>query len=70
MGARLLAVAAASLDFAAAHDGETPEIELAAGVSPALSAQRASFVTLERDGRLRGCIGSPAPRTKLARDHS
>ena len=66
--ARLFAVAAASLDFAVAHEGEAPEIELAAGVSPALSAQRASFVTLERDGRLRGCIGSPTPRTKLARD--
>ena len=50
--ARLLAVAAASLEFAAAHEGEAPEIELGAGVSPALSAQRASFVTLERDGRL------------------
>ena len=66
--ARLLAVAAASLEFTAAHDGEAPEIELAAGVSPTLSAQRASFVTLERDGRLRGCIGSPAPRMALARD--
>lgn len=66
--ARLLAVAAASLEFAAARDGEAPEIELAPGVSPALTAQRASFVTLERDGRLRGCIGSPAPRAKLAGD--
>jgi hypothetical protein len=66
--ARLIAVAAASLDFAAAHDGEAPEITLGADVSPALSAQRASFVTLEREGRLRGCIGSPAPRMKLARD--
>jgi hypothetical protein len=66
--ARLLAVAAASLDFAAAHDGVAPEIALGAAVSPALSAQRASFVTLEREGKLRGCIGSPAPRTQLARD--
>ena len=66
--ARLFAVAAASLDFAAAHDGEAPEIALSAAVSPALSAQRASFVTLEREGALRGCIGSPAPRTQLARD--
>ena len=48
--ARLIAVAAASLEFAAAHDGEAPEIALGADVSPALSAQRASFVTLERDG--------------------
>jgi AmmeMemoRadiSam system protein B/AmmeMemoRadiSam system protein A len=66
--ARLLAVTAASLDFAAAHDGVAPEIALGAAVSPALSAQRASFVTLEREGKLRGCIGSPAPRMKLARD--
>jgi MEMO1 family protein len=66
--ARLLAIAAASLEFAAAHAGEAPEIEFAADVSPALSAQRASFVTLERDGALRGCIGSPAPRATLARD--
>ena len=66
--ARLIAVAAASLEFAVAHAGEAPDIELGAGASPALSAQRASFVTLERDGRLRGCIGSPAPRTALARD--
>ena len=66
--AQLLAVAAASLDFAVAHESEAPEIALDAAVSPALSARRASFVTLEREGRLRGCIGSPAPRTKLARD--
>ena len=66
--ARLLAVAAASLDFAAAHEGEAPEVALGADVSSALSAQRASFVTLERDGRLRGCIGSPAPRMPLCRD--
>ena len=67
--ARLIAVAAASLDFAAAHDGRSArDRHSAADVSPALSAQRASFVTLERDGRLRGCIGSPAPRMPLARD--
>ncbi len=66
--ARLFAVAAASLDFAAAHEGEAPDVALGAGVSPTLSAQRASFVTLERDGRLRGCVGSPAPRMKLAQD--
>jgi AmmeMemoRadiSam system protein B/AmmeMemoRadiSam system protein A len=68
--ARLLAVAAASLAFAADHAGDAPEIEFGADLSPALSAQRASFVTLERDGLLRGCIGSPAPRTTLARDVS
>ena len=66
--ARLLAVAAASLECAAAHEGEAPDVRLGADVSPALSAQRASFVTLERDGGLRGCIGSPAARTAFARD--
>ena len=66
--ARLFAVAAASLEFAASHEGEAPEVVLDAGISPALSAQRASFVTLERDGALRGCIGSSAPRAQLARD--
>jgi len=66
--AQLLAVAAASLEFAATHAGEAPGVALAAAVAPALSAQRASFVTLERDGRLRGCIGSPASRRKLADD--
>jgi MEMO1 family protein len=66
--ARLFAVAAASLDFAAAHEGVAPEIALGATVSPALSAQRATFVTLESEGKLRGCIGSPAPRMKLACD--
>jgi hypothetical protein len=65
---RLFALAAASLDFAAAHEGEAPEVALGAAASPSLSAQRASFVTLERDGALRGCIGSPAPRMALARD--
>ncbi len=64
----LLAVAAKSLEFAAAHDGEAPQLDLGRGVSPALSAQRASFVTLERDGALRGCIGSPAARSTLAQD--
>ncbi len=35
---------------------------------PRLAAPRASFVTLERDGRLRGCAGSLAPRRPLAVD--
>jgi AmmeMemoRadiSam system protein B/AmmeMemoRadiSam system protein A len=66
--ARLIALAVASLEFAAAHHGEAPAIGLGADVSSALSAQRASFVTLEREARLRGCIGSPAARMALARD--
>ena len=35
---------------------------------PALSAQRASFVTLKRNGELRGCIGSLAPVSSLVED--
>ena len=56
---------------------ETVRAGLAGGKEPApstdplpprLAAPRASFVTLERDGRLRGCIGSLAPRRPLAVD--
>jgi len=35
---------------------------------PALSAMRASFVTLKRNGELRGCIGSLTPVTSLVED--
>jgi AmmeMemoRadiSam system protein A len=35
---------------------------------PALSAMRASFVTLKRSGDLRGCIGSLTPVTSLVED--
>jgi len=35
---------------------------------PALSAMRASFVTLKRNGDLRGCIGSLTPVTSLVED--
>ena len=38
------------------------------GVSPALTAQRASFVTLNLDGRLRGCIGSVIAHRQLLSD--
>jgi AmmeMemoRadiSam system protein B/AmmeMemoRadiSam system protein A len=36
--------------------------------SPLLRAQRNTFVTLEIDGRLRGCIGSVRPQRSLAED--
>ncbi len=35
---------------------------------PKLSTQRACFVTLRREGQLRGCIGSLEPRRPLAED--
>ena len=36
--------------------------------TPALSNRRASFVTLKRNGELRGCIGSLAPVSSLVED--
>ena len=65
--ARLLSACTASLS-AAARNGGKP---LAAGFEgglPALSSWRATFVTLTEGGRLRGCIGSPAPRRPLIED--
>jgi AmmeMemoRadiSam system protein B/AmmeMemoRadiSam system protein A len=65
---RLIAVASASLAFAAALGGATPEIVLERKLAPSLTAHRAAFVTLERDAALRGCVGSLAPRRPLAAD--
>ena len=47
--------------------GREPEPP-ADSLPPRLAAPRASFVTLERDGRLRGCVGSLVPRRPLAVD--
>jgi AmmeMemoRadiSam system protein B/AmmeMemoRadiSam system protein A len=40
------------------ENGRAPSVGLGEGLSPALTAQRAAFVTLTLDGQLRGCIGS------------
>lgn len=45
-----------------------PTISVDRQAAPLLAAQRASFVTLNLDGRLRGCIGSLAPHRPLAED--
>lgn len=45
-----------------------PTIAVDRRTAPLLTAQRASFVTLNLDGRLRGCIGSLAPQRPLASD--
>lgn len=64
--ARLLEVARASI----AHGLEAgaPLAVAPEGETPALQAERASFVTLEREGRLRGCIGALEARMPLVRD--
>lgn len=65
---QLLAVASASLDFAAQRGGTTPEIAADGAMAPGLAAHRASFATLERRGALRGCVGSALPQRPLAAD--
>lgn len=48
--------------------GRVPQLVAEGGVSPPLMATRATFVTLERAGALRGCIGSLAPQRALLAD--
>ena len=48
--------------------GRAPEVGLGAALSPALTAKRASFVTLTLDGKLRGCIGSVIAHRALLAD--
>lgn len=64
--ARLLAIARGSIAHGLAPGGPLPVDPN--GEPPALRAHRASFVTLHRDGDLRGCIGHLEPVTALARD--
>ena len=54
---RVLEAARFGVRFGLEH-GRPPRLELGAGLSPTLTARRASFVTLSLDGRLRCCIGS------------
>lgn len=50
-------------------DGRGPEQQTGSPDLPqALRARRSTFVTLESDGRLRGCVGSPAPERGLHED--
>jgi AmmeMemoRadiSam system protein B/AmmeMemoRadiSam system protein A len=64
----------AALDLArkiinlAAGASEPPKVEVARAVVPMLAAMRACFVTLELDGRLRGCTGSMVAQRPLAED--
>lgn len=64
---RLLSVCMAALGLATQTGGKPPAVSLN-GESPALSPWRATFVTLSENERLRGCIGSLAPRRPLIED--
>jgi MEMO1 family protein len=63
----LLSACMAGLGEATRNGGKPPALNLN-GKSPALSSWRATFVTLTENERLRGCIGSPAPRRPLIED--
>ncbi|MFZ1413198.1 MAG: AmmeMemoRadiSam system protein B [Defluviicoccus sp.] len=67
-GETLLFLASASIDHGLRRGGPLP---MNIGDYPeALRAQGASFVTLTRDGQLRGCVGSPEAYRPLAEDVS
>lgn len=67
-GALLLGLAKRSIEHALASGGPAP-LNLDAVPAP-LRETGACFVTLNKAGRLRGCIGSPEARQPLARDVS
>jgi len=64
----LLTTAARSLQFAVQNGGQMPQVNLNGSLPLTLSAMRATFVTLEKQHRLRGCIGSLAPQRPLLTD--
>ncbi len=66
--ALLLLTAMAGLSAAARRGGQAPSLALDGRASPALTSTRSTFVTLTQGGKLRGCIGSPAPRRSLIED--
>jgi AmmeMemoRadiSam system protein B/AmmeMemoRadiSam system protein A len=65
-GAELHRVAAASIRHGLAK-GRIPAVDVASFV-PDLQVHRATFVTLKRHGRLRGCIGTIAAQRPLVTD--
>jgi AmmeMemoRadiSam system protein B/AmmeMemoRadiSam system protein A len=64
----LLDVAKAVVHQAALHGGRPPNVNIEGKLAPSLMAQRASFVTLTIDGKLRGCRGSILAQQSLISD--
>ena len=64
----LLSTAARSLVHACQNNGATPDVAINGTLPATLSAMRATFVSLESGGRLRGCIGSLKPHRPLLLD--
>lgn len=64
---QLIEAARFSLRFGA-ENGRPPEAQLGKNLSPSLTAMRASFVTVNIVGKLRGCIGSVIAHQPLLLD--
>src|SRR3546814_12096759 len=65
-GGELLRATASVINYALQH-GKPPRLHLDS-FHQALRQKRATFVTLRRDGKLRGCIGSVEPVRPLIAD--
>ncbi len=61
----LLALARKTLESVAAHPDSPPAEVSIAEVPPKLAEKRACFVTLTKDGALRGCVGHVLPQEPL-----
>lgn len=64
---QLIEAARYGVKFGIQH-GRAPKVGLGSGLSPTLTTRRACFVTLNLDGRLRGCIGSMVAHRPLLPD--
>jgi len=62
---KLLTLARETILFALSHEQIPKESDLSVTISEAMRQTRAAFVTLEKHGRLRGCIGDILPRRPL-----
>jgi hypothetical protein len=62
---QLLALARRSIDYALQHRQVPQEENLDVKISEQMKAVGAAFVTLKKDGHLRGCIGDIFPRQPL-----
>ena len=66
--AGLVDLAKRAVRHAAAHGGKAPSVNINGGLARPILAQRATFVTLSIDGKLRGCCGSLGPQRSLYQD--
>lgn len=64
----LLDIARAVVRHAVMNDGAAPQLNINGALPRSLLAQRATFVTLNIAGQLRGCVGSIVPQRSLLVD--